>query len=366
MDKAPLDLQLLVSGVYRGGIVTKAELEKLLETQAQMYDATLDMIESIDYLFGLEKQDQRAEKMGRRYLVDRQANLLSIGGFEAHYGRRLGMAVVSHAHPEVEDLQVEQADLLSQDMNDRTKAQKLGKADAAQGGLGAFMHNAVQALGETLAKRKADMAKTLNKKGWASGLTRFENIVKDSAELGINDKVEYATDAGAGLWLYGVRANQWRFDPDAMPGVGLANAIMATGGEIGVSIFEVPPLLTSGITVQDLKCFLETPSGQRYAKESSMVVIVPDGHVLFVAAGLIPMISYVATKEEVAKQQFGFALYLTVFGVSLATPLENATLAAIEKYNMSYLETVANDKRFGPRADLFTRYFSAVRDGNTS
>lgn len=96
-----------------------------------------------------------------------------------------------------------------------------------------------------------------------------------------------------------------------MPGVGLASVIMATGGDLNVSVFEVSPMLASGIALSDTQCFLDTPSGQRYAKDHSMVVVIPDAHVLFVPAGFVHMVSYVATQEEVAAQSFAYALYLT-------------------------------------------------------
>lgn len=350
----------LVSGV-RGGAL-EAELGKLLGLQTEMYDRADEITEAIEFLDGLDSEARRKEFMARRYLVDRQVRWFGFGGFEPHFARRVATAFVAETEPEVG--QIEQPSYMAEDTDDLTGVQKLGKAESATSGLAAFMKKAMAALGDSLSKRKADIAKHCKKKDWASGLARFENIAKNASDLGIKDKVEYATDAGAGLWLYGLRVNHWRFDPDAMPGAGLPTVFMAVDCTITVSLFEVCSLLAVGITVNDLQT-LETPSGRNYAKDHNMIVVVPKGEVLYVPAGLMPIVTYAAPKELADSEPFGFALFLNIFSVALTARLDANTVEAISKFNMSYLETVTN-KVFGARAGLFTRYFAAVREGLTS
>lgn len=259
------------------------------------------------------------------------------------------MARVANTYPEAEDLHVEQASFFTEDK-------------AATKGLTAFMHKAVGAMGEALAKRKADMAKTLNKKGWVSGLARFENIVKDAAELRLSEKVEYATDPSASLWLCEPLAlrfscDAWRWARECDHGywrrsqrVGLRGLPDARVGHRS----ERHPVLLG----HSLRAALRQGSqhGRRHPRCACAVRpggLRPHGFLCCYAGG---------GGGAVVR----LCVVLDGLGVALATPLDSATITTIEKFTMSYMETVAADKRFGPRADLFTRYFAAVRDGNNT
>lgn len=317
---------------------------------------------AIDYMTELAKNKQRKEHLAKNYLMEKTMRLLRVREWGDKASKRMAMYAYSLEDPGAK--KVEMANIVQEvgeAVIDPDKVCMLGKAMAGAAGMAGVVHSALQKLGEGVEKKIADAEKQLKKKGWRAAVGRFEPVVTDMQDLRpFPTEVDFAMDPGASPWLLTLKANMWNYGADALPLVGMPAIYAALGRKIHLAFFEISAMVNMGLVVSDLASFLETPSGDAYSKEHTAIVTIMDRECVFAPAGYIALPVYIAQKDEESSAPYGSVFVWTLFASGLGTVVEENAWRALTAFNMKFLDTVAQNKVYGPRTALMSRYIAAV------
>lgn len=342
----------------------KEELTTLVTVYAGLGEQATQIVEAIDFVDKEEKDERRKQQMGTRYKVDKAARLMKAGGFKPNMAARWSKWLLfdNLSGGTLEELAsrkpFEQADFMISDGKVHTSSVSLlgNIKNEDSGNLQQYIREQVFSMGDMLTKKLHECKKPIEKK-WKSAMPRFENF---TSELPFPIAIDYGNDKAAGPWLFAIKVNAFRFRPESVPAPGMPQVILAMDFPLTVAVYDVAALVTEGIALNDLPAFLDTAAGQSWTPEHSLMFTLRPHSAVFIPAGFIAIIAYLNSDAGPSQPLLANAMVWTVFSTALAKDCDRNAWQAVVNFNNRFLATVAQDRIFGARADLCTRFFAAV------
>lgn len=273
-----------------------------MEKAPAILDPAIQILDSLEFCRKEDVEESRKERLAKNYVLDRVAEKLAAGGHGRLFARRMATTILNDKAKlagDTEAIRPLESGAFYKGPNDEfdpgcvcyitesdTDAPKKSNHKS-------FIDGVATSIAENVAKKKQDISRTLNKKGWPSGMTKLDiNITSVPDHLGMIGAASYASDLGASPWIVGYRPNSWRYGPAEHPLPGLAQYITARDASLVVHAFQVSALVAEGLSVSDIHQFLETASGTEWVKENSVSVVLREGHTLYVPYGVVAAVAH--------------------------------------------------------------------------
>lgn len=255
-----------------------------------------------------ESSRARRTNLLRNYMATKLLKLLTDGGFDTNYGRRIAikannLEIQNDPTSACKQEPVEQG-MFFKDVGedfDTMMVCKMSTGDAQEhDDVAKALYKMRAGMKAAVDKKVADIMKSMAKKGWRSGMGRIECAPDGLCDMsiGLDDMKLFVNDPGAQPWVLAVASNTWCFGPAEFALPGVAAFVTSLRQRLWISCFLVQPLVEQGLSVQDIKAFLETDSGVAYAKESSVLVHIEAGESVYIPYGVIPVVTYQCEKGQ--------------------------------------------------------------------
>jgi hypothetical protein len=187
----------------------------------------------------------------------------------------------------------------------------------------------------------------------------------------LNFDLTHKADPGQVPWMFSSRRGAWRWGPLAVPMPGFPTLFQAIPNDLKLQLWfvliPVRKVIAHGISLQDTKHFLETPSGAE-AMKSAIICELTDDSVLFCPAGWIavPMcLSFEDDDAEGSKPKrkrktdvdpWSHAVAITLFSKQLFHGLDSEVITAVTKFNTEFLQPLSGEKLYKARSTLMDKF----------
>lgn len=276
-------------------------MQSILAAARVLSKPAKELVGAIDFVVNTEKWECRKVTMAHRYLVDKvQMNFLNVG-FPKVYSRRLAMFMHNFEEPDAAP-PIEMCTTLvktAPDAFNLAQAYMFGSLPAAaETTIASQIHAMMEKCNAVVEKKSAHVLKTMTRKGWKNAMVLCEWPLPEKFDLGIGDEDKYIADPGSSPWVVGVSGNSWRHGPADIPLPGLPQILVTLDCQIVVSLFSAAPLLAQGLMPADIKAYLNSASGDEYAKEHPAVSVVGPQSALYILVGLIPVATHITSSKK--------------------------------------------------------------------
>lgn len=247
-------------------------MDEILNTAPKKTSEANELTGALKFMHNEESSRVRQLNLGRNYLAGKLQRLLTEGGFDNNYGRRLSLKANNL------DIQNDPSATCKQDLvEEGTFLKDIGEAfdsthvckisigdDEAHTDVAKALFKMRTAMKQTMDKKVADITKAVTKKDWRSGMARIEHVPDGLCDMdtGLDDMKLFVNDLGAHPWVLAVKANAWCFGPAEFSLPGVACFVSALKHRLWISCFKVQPLVEQGLSVQDLKVFFRDGLGR--------------------------------------------------------------------------------------------------------
>lgn len=353
-----------------------AKLQDMTDRVKDERIASEALLAALDFM---SKQATKVKKSGDnsvRYRRDRWAERLQVAGFPDEFSRRLSR------RPEIENrLQAPgiatnptNADLYRpvlwtseggtpNDEGQAARANDIGKD---------FMNKLLGITGamKCIADKQENLQKFLSDSAHGGTMSRLDASSQRLNSLQPFAQAELLTEAGAAPWLNVTRPWTWRWGASVFPLPGMGGLILPLASchvEFKFLLVPASVILTTGVPLQDLHTFWDTPSGLDVAAKHLHIVTVTEASSLWVPYGYIclPLICLTPEKaDELGKKTdptiFGNYIVFNPTLPDMARALDSGVWAALQSMNETHLNKVSEKKAWRDRAQYFSKICEVV------
>lgn len=279
---------------------SKAALNKILEEAPEVAVPAVELEAAIKFVNENEGEARRKVQLSHNYFVQKAHRNLMNGGFPRTYGLRIAKFMHNLDSPDVAPpIEVPTQCKRGRDVFDHERAFFFGPlGDAPEDSPAGRIQTLTTKETATIEKKAGDVLKTMSRRKWKNGMVRCDFVLQEKLGLGIPDEEEYLSDAGASPWIVGIGANTWRHGPSDITMPGFPQILVTMDSHIILSLMALAPLLSQGLMPADLKTFLNTPTGEEFAKDHSSVIVIPPKSAIYLPAGLIPVATFIMMAKQ--------------------------------------------------------------------
>jgi len=338
----------------------RAELDRLKLAIPGCVEPALQLIGALQFWDQQKRHAERKEKMGKRYLLDKHAKFLCDGGCKTVMAKTLATRMAEISDPQAPASSLMLAAGAAIDPHSVCGFASLPPCEDSYTGLLATM---LAGAGESIAKKTADMEARMVKKGWACAMARLEcpldALKKASSPFGLGENA-LMEHQGAAPWLVGVRGYTFKYGPEYFPMPGMACVLCGTGKTLMVAMIPVEHMIAEGISVTDAAAFLESPTGQSFARERMVYIMLPSNGAVWCPFGYVPLLIYGPEGED--KSSIAHVVVLTLWAAKPAADMNDALWKSIASWNSRHMEKLSGERVWAARAELWKQMCDAVAD----
>ena len=127
-----------------------------------------------------------------------------------------------------------------------------------------------------------------------------------------------------------------------------------------MSMFSVAELIKTGVTLPDVRAYLETPAGSEWYARTHVMLTLKPGDVAWIpyGVGAIPML--LPDASALADESFGYAWHMPVYALELAKKVDGRAWAAIAMFNEEQLRKNATSGLWKDRHNAFKEFCDAL------
>ena len=197
---------------------------------------------------------------------------------------------------------------------------------------------------------------------WKGAMTKVGNVPCEDALAGLDvpGTVKLQSHAGAAPWLFGLQRGAWRWGAHAVPLPGVGAFFQAKVHDLTLSMFSVAELIKTGVTLPDVRAYLETPAGSEWYARTHVMLTLKPGDVAWIpyGVGAIPML--LPDASALADESFGYAWHMPVYVLELAKKVDDRAWAAITMFNEEQMRKNATSGLWKDRHSAFKEFCDAL------
>ena len=205
---------------------------------------------------------------------------------------------------------------------------------------------------------KAD-EQLLGHERWNGTMIQVDSLTADSG--GLFDEIQNLSDAAKSPWLVSIKVNRMRLGPAAvcLPGVG--HMVRMERGSCAMFLFPVAPVLSEGLSLNDVAKIFDTNKGCDFFNECGFVVTLDKGDVLVVPWGYFAVPIYILVGKQGAKEANPAHMMMFPLWIGKSASECSAEVRrAIRTYNLPTLTDRKGNKTYKERMELFTGFMDKV------
>jgi hypothetical protein len=220
---------------------------------------------------------------------------------------------------------------------------------------------ALQAMSKELAE-----AMVLNPK-WVGAQNRTS--VNFTAAFASGLGVTIQNDHGGDVWVSLLKRDEFRWGPGAVSLPGCSSIIVCAPGTACLYVHCLPvcSIISLGITLKDVKSFLNTPSGQQFTQNESKIIKVAESSVLFVPFGwcvsplfMVPSADTKTKVKSASVPPHGFFIQQPLLSVPGTKALSAEVWNAVMSFNKNHHTKKGTERVWAMRGTSFTKFCDAV------
>lgn len=323
----------------------------------------------------LHKKSEKSNKSSVYYRRRRLAERLTAGGWPEEFSKKLSVRQEIDVGSQCEDLAInpEGADLnkpiLWTDEPAMIKEACLEDDAAARGQSFMKVLAGVRSDIAGLSDKKENLEKFLADNSHGGTMSRVDGTMEKLASLKPFAEAELLMEAGASPWLTVVRPWAWRWGASVWPLPGMGAIIVPLESEcvkMRCLLAPAAEILATGVSLQDMHTFLDTPSGLELAAKHMHIIKVSARSSLWVPYGYIciPLVSVPLLKGggEGDGSVFGMRLVYNPTLTSLGQKLDTSVWTAMQTMNdtHTHLTKVEEKKAWRDRSQYFKAVCTAI------
>jgi hypothetical protein len=364
VDKLARAVHAKVTACKEGALApVEAEIRDVLTRSTKALSVGASLIQSCEILVGSQQKEKRSVYLKKNHQNNKVASALKAGGFAKHIATHIGALVAPLLNL------AEQGKTTTDGENTWLPPVINASAGVCFDADDDFDHNSIAIWSKPPAVMKAvytacetSIVKQTTKAG--------DKMAAHFADWnGAQSKVEFEPknyggvqlDEGFGPFVVSIKKDAPRFGPSAFPLPIVGCYISPMSANMIVLLYNVKEILKQGITLNDIKSFLGTPSGSIFLKsENTRAVFLPVGSTLHVPWGWLPQPLYYnpAPKNEKVDSCLHF-LHVPVISQSLAQSIDKQVLKAASTSIEAHLKT-CTAQFWKERSEACTKFFLHV------
>lgn len=145
------------------------------------------------------------------------------------------------------------------------------------------------------------------------------------------------------------------------PSPGVASYLSPLDENMYVLLFRLADVLKLGIVLSNVIAFFETSVGAKFLKESTVVVRLFKGDLLFVPSGYYPILFPRCGDSDHTKDQIALTVMVqTIFSKALWKGEDDAAMTAIQQDNGNYCKKRSSNECFKSRLEALEKFWEKM------